>query len=210
MNRFWITFLAFCVLFAAQIDLQAGTKASKQLVITDCHYTLDSALRGTKAPKEILDSITLLDVVYFGFDSKLHRGQILVNKEVAEDVKFLFELMRKERFPIKSTIPIVAFDWDDDKSMEANNTSSFNYRKVAGKNTPSNHSWGRAIDINPFTNPAVYKSGKISPKGAKYIKSAKGAINGKSKILLEMKKRGWEWGGVWTSLKDYQHIQKLR
>lgn len=210
MNRFWITFLAFCVLFATQIVLQSGTKASKQLVITDCNYTLDSALRGTKAPKEILDSLTLLNVVYFGFDSKLHRGQILVNKAVTEDVKFLFELMRKERFPIKSVIPIVAFDWDDDKSMDANNTSSFNYRKVAGKNTPSNHSWGRAIDINPFTNPAVYASGKISPKGAKYMKSAKGAIHSKTTFLIEMKKRGWEWGGDWTSLKDYQHIQKLK
>ncbi|MER3329303.1 MAG: M15 family metallopeptidase, partial [Candidatus Kapaibacterium sp.] len=29
-----------------------------------------------------------------------------------------------------------------------------------------------------------------------------------SRLVKEMKKRGWRWGGDWTSLKDYHHFDK--
>lgn len=46
--------------------------------------------------------------------------------------------------------PIENFKGDDDASMVANNTSAFNCRFITGKTgVYSNHSWGRAIDINP-------------------------------------------------------------
>ena len=54
------------------------------------------------------------------------------------------------------------FDANDDISMENNNTSSFNYRVVAGSSTLSNHALGMAIDINPLYNPYVYtKDGNL-------------------------------------------------
>jgi hypothetical protein len=93
--------------------------------------------------------------------------------------------------------------------MADNNTSAFNYRKVAGKNSLSNHSFGIAIDINPFQNPAIYSDGNISPKGASYDTKKAGTIDEKSFITIEFKKLGWTWGGDWNSLKDYQHFQKV-
>jgi len=55
---------------------------------------------------------------------------------------------------------------------------------------------------------AEFIGGKISPTGAKYDSSAKGAIAGNSALTLEFKKHGWRWGGDWNSLKDYQHFEK--
>ena len=40
-------------------------------------------------------------------------------------------------------------------SMEANNTSAFNYREVIGGGRLSNHAYGRAIDSYTFLNPYI-------------------------------------------------------
>lgn len=175
----------------------------------DSKMTFEEATKGTKAPKEILDSIVLLDVEYYSIDKKVHKGQILVNKAVVEDVKFFFNSLLEEKFPIKQVIPIVKYDWDDEASMSANNSSAFNYRFIAGTTRLSNHSFGRALDINPYFNPVIYKDPpSISPKGAKYIPGNPGVFTAESKIVVEMKKRGWRWGGDWTSLKDNHHFDK--
>ena len=59
--------------------------------------------------------------------------------------------------------------------MVDNNTSAFNYRKIAGSNNLSNHAYGKAIDINPQQNP--YKKEKyISPKNSKYNSKAPGTL----------------------------------
>jgi hypothetical protein len=177
--------------------------------IIDSKMSFAEATKGTKAPKEVLDSITLLDVHYYSTDNKIHQGQILVNKAVAEDVKFFFDFLLKEKFPIKQVIPIVKYKWDDEASMSANNSSAFNYRFVAGTTRLSNHSFGRALDINPYFNPVIYMDPpSISPKGAKYIPGNPGVFTAQSKIVIEMKKHGWRWGGDWHSLKDNHHFDK--
>lgn len=182
---------------------------SKELPITDSNMSFEEATKGTKAPKEILDSIVLLSVNYYSTDSKIHKGQILVNKEVADDVKFFFSFLLEKKFPIKQVIPIVKYKWDDEASMSVNNSSAFNYRFIAGTTRLSNHSFGRAIDINPFFNPVIYTDPpSISPKGAKYIPGNPGVFSGNSEIVIEMKKRGWRWGGDWNSLKDNHHFDK--
>jgi peptidoglycan L-alanyl-D-glutamate endopeptidase CwlK len=185
------------------------TSMSNEEIIVDSDMTLEEALKGSKAPQKILDEQILLNVEYFSFDGKLHRGQLVINKAVKDDIVYVFEMMKKDKFPIAKCIPIVKYGWSDDKSMADNNTSAFNYRKIAGKNKLSNHSYGRAIDFNPVQNPAIYKSGKISPKGAKYDKKAKGTLVDGDPYVSEFKKRGWRWGGDWTSLKDYQHFDKV-
>lgn len=179
------------------------------LTIVDSKMSFEEATKGTKAPKELLDSIVLLDVVYFSTDMKKHQGQILVHKTVEEDVKYFFQMALEEKFPIKQVIPIVSYGWSDDASMSANNSSAFNYRFIAGTTRLSNHSFGKAIDINPYFNPVIYKDPpSTSPKGAKYKPGNPGVFTADSRIVKEMKKRGWRWGGDWTSLKDYHHFDK--
>lgn len=180
-----------------------------QKPIIDSNMTFQEAIKGTSAPKEVIDSLVLLDIDYYSFDNKLHRGQIVVNKAVAEDTKFIFNLMLQNKIPINKMFPMVNYDWDDDKSMEDNNTSAFNYRFVAGTKRLSNHALGRALDINPQLNPVYYSDGKMSPPNGKRDTTKNYTFTEKHIVVKELKKRGWRWGGDWTSLKDYHHFDKL-
>ncbi len=177
-------------------------------IIVDSDLTFEESIRGTQAPDSVIKNLIIIDVEYFSFDKKLHRGQLVIHKSLENDIKEVFQIIKDIKFPIGKVIPIVKYGWSDNLSMEDNNTSSFNYRKVAGKNKLSNHSFGIAIDINPFQNPAVYNDGTISPKGSSYDKKTPGTILKDSIIYNEFIKRGWNWGGEWNSLKDYQHFEK--
>lgn len=177
-------------------------------IIIDSNMTFEEAIKGTKAPQYIINDLMLLDVTYYSYDNKLHKGQLVIAKSIENDITRIFELALKEKFYIEKCIPIVKYNWSDNKSMQDNNTSSFNYRKVSGSKNLSKHSYGLAIDINPKNNPVVYKNGRISPSGAKYITSAKGTLSNKSQITIELKIIGWKWGGDFISFKDYHHFQK--
>jgi hypothetical protein len=177
--------------------------------VIDSKMLFDESIKGTKAPKDIIDSLCLIDVEYYGFDGKLHIGQIVIHKALKDDVLEAFEILKKEKFPVQKVIPIVQYDWSDDESMEQNNTSAFNYRFIAGTQRLSNHAKGRALDINPRQNPVIYNDGKISPKGAKYDKTAPGTLLPESTIVKFLKSRGWRWGGDWTSFKDNHHFDKI-
>ena len=98
--------------------------------------------------------------------------------------------------------------------MQDNNTSAFNFRKIAGTNEWSKHALGMAIDINPLYNPYVYKQGnRIStqPKEA-YIYADREAdcayyIKAGDVCYEAFVSRGFTWGGDWKNPKDYQHFQ---
>jgi hypothetical protein len=177
-------------------------------VIIDAQMTFEEAIAGTNAPQDVTEQLTLVDVEYYSFDGKLHRGQLVINKALAEDIKAIFSKIKKNKFPIEKVIPIVRYGWDDDSSMADNNTSSFCYRNVAGTNRPSNHALARAIDFNPMQNPHIAQNGKHSPKNSKYNKNAKGTIDADCFITKFLLERGWEWGGNYKSIKDYQHFDK--
>jgi hypothetical protein len=91
--------------------------------------------------------------------------------------------------------------------MLDNNTSGFNYRVVKGTTRLSKHSFGRAIDINPWLNPEIINQ-EVLPEGAVYDTQKEGTIAGSSFIVKLFKEKGWEWGGDWVNYKDYQHFQK--
>lgn len=182
-------------------------QTQKNDYIVDARMTASEALTGTPAPKNIAAKMKLIDVTYFGYDEKLHKGQLLVNKNVADEVEKIFAELLKMKFPIAKVIPITVYTWDDEASMYDNNTSSFNYRKVVGKTTLSKHALGYAIDINPRDN-YYKKDGHISPSNGRYDKKNKGTILKNSAVVKLFAKYGWNWGGDWKSLKDYQHFEK--
>ncbi len=180
---------------------------SEDIEIIDSEYNLLQALEGINIPYSIRKDLKLVTVTYYGFDDKLHQGQLVVHKRIAREVKEIFKLIRKIKFPIEKVIPLTEYNWSDEESMKDNNTSSFNYRFISGSRVISMHARGLAIDINPKQNPYV-KNGVITPQGALYNVDAKGTIKTGSKIIKIFKDRGWTWGGDWKSLKDYQHFQK--
>lgn len=183
-------------------------------IVVDSDLSVEDALKQNPdmiAPIEIIKRQKVLEVFYFGFDGEKHRSQIVVDKDLAGDVLGAFELIEKEKFPIKAVIPSSdeKYEWDDDKLMKANVTSGFNYRLIARTGKISNHAFGRAIDINPFQNPFI-KGDYISPFGSSYDSKAKGTIVKNSFLVRYFKSRGWDWGGDWTDRKDYMHFEKPR
>ena len=160
-------------------------------------------------PRHIIERQELVGIDYLGFDRRLHRGQIVIDRELAPDIIELFALMLDRKFPIKSVIPIgdSRFRWDDERSVAANNTSAFNYRLIAGTDKISNHGYGRAIDINPAVNP-YFADGWTSPPWGVYDPAVPGTIVDGDFIVTFLLQRGWKWGGHWEKVKDYQHFEK--
>ena len=74
----------------------------------------------------------------------------------------------------------------------------------------SNHSWGRAIDINPLTNPYIKGDKVLPPEGRQYLDRSQalpGSILADSFIVKRFAQAGWQWGGSWSDRKDYQHFE---
>jgi hypothetical protein len=170
--------------------------------------SLDEALEGCAAPVEIRETLALVDVPYVSFCGSLRQGQLLVHKLLKEDVLTIFKLLAQMKFPIELIESLSTYGWDDESSMIANNTSAFNYRLILETDRLSNHSLGCAIDINPALNPYRSYAGKIYPPNATYDPTVPGTITGGGEVVALFKSMGWEWGGDWTSVIDYQHFQK--
>ena len=179
----------------------------EQGFVIDSDLGFDEAVAGLSIPQSILENLRIVDVYYYGFDDKLHKGQLVVHKDVVLEVIEVFEFIRESGFPIGKVVPISKYGWSDEKSMRENNTSAFNYRYISGTRVISNHAAGLAIDINPALNPYI-KNGISLPEDCVYDTKKPGTISAGSQLVKEFKQRGWKWGGDWKSLKDYQHFEK--
>ncbi len=176
-------------------------------ILIDSKMSLTEAIGNQAVPDYIRKELVLVEVEYYALDEKLHRGQLVIHQSLKEDINEIFGEIKEAKFPIAKVIPVSHYDFSDDKSMEDNNTSSFNYRVIQGSNKLSNHALGRALDINPLFNPLV-KNGEFKPHAAKYDAAVFGTITADSVIVKVFKQRGWSWGGDWKQLKDYQHFEK--
>lgn len=193
---------------------EPGPQVSESIVI-DSDMTEEEAFDGLapECPEEIRQKQKLLTVTYYAFDGKVHQGQLAADADLEEDIRAVFDVALRERFPIHSVIPISDQRfrkygrWDDDLSMAANNTSAFNYRRITGGTRLSNHALGRAIDINPLLNPYI-KGALVLPPGATYDLRAEGTLTADHPVVQEFLRRGWTWGGNWDVPKDYQHFEK--
>lgn len=169
--------------------------------------SLAEALSGKEIPSEIENTLQLIEVEYFSFNSKIERGYLVVHKDLANEIKFIFSKILDLKFPIEKIIPVNKYDWSDDRSMEDNNTSAFNYRIIYGTNRLSKHSYGTAIDINPLLNPYYPADGTVHPKNGKYEPNIPGTLSLDNEVVKLFESMGWEWGGRWKN-KDWQHFEK--
>ena len=181
---------------------------SQDSIIIDCDYSFDEAIQGTKAPQEIVAQLALIDVLYYSMDNKLHKGQILCNKAIADDLKAVFEVIRKERFPVAKVIPVVKYNCDDELSMQANNSYSFCYRNISY----SKHATGMAMDINPMQNPLRWKPQyahrKDKPENAVYNPETPGTFYPDQAIVVKFKEHGFLWGRYFKRNFDDHHFEK--
>ena len=162
------------------------------------------------------DELRYLHLLHYTIDGSIKLGEMICHKDVAKDLINIFRQLYEAKYPIERMQLIDDYNADDITSMNHNNTTCFNYRAVAGSKKLSNHSMGKAVDINPLYNPYVKRradgSYKISPEtGRKYADRSR---NFKYKIDKDdlayrlFTKYGFRWGGNYRSLKDYQHFEK--
>ncbi len=165
-----------------------------------------------------IEDLRTVNVKYYTFDGKINNGDLIVHKNVSNDVVKIFDDLFAIRYPVNKIIPIHYFNSSDFASIEADNTSAFNCRYATGESGWSKHAYGKAIDINPIENPYVFRSGNTSHKNSVFFlkrvhdKNRKNdqavLVNGDEAIKI-FAKYGWGWGGTWNGAKDYQHFYKI-
>ena len=172
------------------------------------------ALGASAQPEGVV--LDTLQVQHVDFQGKTQQGIIICNRAIAQDLREIFAELYRRKYPIECIRPISEYGDDDERSMQANNTSCYCYRPIEGSTKLSNHALGRAIDVNPLYNPCVRrkKDGTllIQPStGKPYVnrnKSFKYKITTKDLCYRLFTQHGFRWGGSWHSLKDYQHFEK--
>lgn len=158
-----------------------------------------------------LSDLRYLKLLYYDFGGRVRRGEMVCNKAIADDLLYIFKELYKAKYPIASIRLIDDFDGDDQRSMEANNTSCFNYRTKTSGTSLSAHARGMAVDVNPLQNPYV-KGEIVEPEAAREY--ADRTVDFPHKITDDdlccklFRSRGFQWGGAWNSVKDYQHFEK--
>ena len=151
-----------------------------------------------------------VELDYVGFDGDMHRGQLVVNQDIVDDVIAIFNDLTRLRYPIEKMRTVEHYRGaEDELSMRDNNTSAFNCR-VLGDGW-SVHAYGRAVDINPLINPYIDASGDLQPiTAARYLDRRRddlGLLHSGDAAVWAFTSRGWRWGGDWHNPIDYQHFE---
>ena len=158
-----------------------------------------------------LDDLRLVSLTYIGFDGAAHRGTLVVNRDATSAIVGAFRRLYAARFPIRRMVPVDAYGGSDFRSIEADNTSSFNCRPATGSSHWSNHAYGRAIDVNTVENPYL-QGGAVQPAaGGAYLDRSDvraGMAADGGPLVAAFAAVGWEWGGRWAGTPDYQHFSK--
>ena len=156
-----------------------------------------------------LRKLRLVRVSIHKFDGSKQQARVIVHRSQAHKIVTVFHKLWRADYPVRRMRLVDAYGADDDRSMNADNTSAFNCRYVAGTTGWSMHAYGKAIDLNPVENPYV-SGGHVSPeKGTKYADRCchRAIINAGDKVVQAFASVGWGWGGSWAgATKDYQHF----
>lgn len=155
-----------------------------------------------------LADLRYLTLAHHTFEGTVVTGELVVHTDVADGVVEVFRALFDAGYPIRTMQLVDDFDASNDASMAADNTSAFNCRPVAGTTTWSEHSYGRAIDLNPVENPWVRGADVQPPAGQPFAArpQAPGVIHPDDVVVQAFAAAGWRWGGDWRSPVDYQHF----
>jgi hypothetical protein len=158
------------------------------------------------------ERLALVRFAYVDFEGREHGdGELVVLDAAADQVLKIFAALKARRFPLQQARLMNAYDGDDDASIEANNTSAFNDRRVIGTNSISMHAYGVAIDINPVQNPSYDRVNGVRvlvPKAGAEHADRKRLRAGMAESVIDVfAAHGFTvWGGRFRDA-DYQHFQ---
>ena len=161
-----------------------------------------------------LDDLRYVHVLHKDIDGKTHSGEIICNVHIAHDVLDIFMKLYEAGYPIEKIRLVDEYDADDETSMRDNNSSCFNFRFISHTTKISKHGLGLAVDINTLYNPYIKEVGGkkiLEPATAEAYtdrtKSFSYKIEPGDLCYKLFTEHGFEWGGEWKSVKDYQHFE---
>lgn len=167
-----------------------------------------------------LEDLRYLKILHYNFDHKIQVGECIVHQKISKDCLEIFTELFKNEYEIQSMYLIDNY-WTGDgsstdtASMNANNSSAFCYRTIAGTSKLSNHALGFAMDINPYQNPYItYRDGMPvyyhtdAQNYADRTQAKPHMITHEDLCYQLFIEHGFTWGGDWKNSKDYQHFEK--
>jgi len=115
-----------------------------------------------------------VQLTYWGFDGRAHTGAVIANADAVPDLVHVFSRLYAARFPIRRLRPIDAYGGNDERSLEADNTSAFNCRYVIGPGPRrwSVHAYGEAIDLTMNLPPLTLAEGSAGAERARWLAAA--------------------------------------
>lgn len=161
------------------------------------------------------DDLRYLQLLHWDGDGRLRLGEMVCNRVIAKQLVDIFRKLYEARYPIERMVLPDVCDADDERQMQANNTSCFCYRQVAGSQKLSKHARGLAVDLNPLYNPYF----RVRADGTRFVQPSTALrycdrrrsfpckITRSDLACRLFRQHGFEWGGDWTTCKDYQHFE---
>ncbi len=156
-----------------------------------------------------LGQLRAIHARHIGFDGRAHDGVLVVHRARAAGVAAVLRELYSAGFPIRRMHPIQRYGGSDTRSINDDNTSAFNCRKVTGGTGWSEHAYGRAIDLNPIENPYVSGGSTSHATSEPFLDRQTvrpGMATNGSVVVRAFGARGWAWGGKWAAPTDYQHF----
>ncbi|MBO4520460.1 MAG: M15 family metallopeptidase [Alphaproteobacteria bacterium] len=204
--------------FALLLFVSDATAENNDFYIQPLSDALKKRITGISfpyTPAEIsYDDLVDIHVLHYDFNNRVQKGRLICNKKIGQKVLAVFQKLYDNAYQIEKIRLIDDYKGDDDASMRDNNTSCFNYRKIAGSNKLSNHSLGLAVDINPLYNPYIKRTKsktvvfpEIAADYADRTKPFPHKIDKNDLAYKAFTEQGFFWGGSWISVKDYQHFE---
>lgn len=209
------------ILIAAGVFFPFVSEAAENaFFIRPINEDLKQKITGISFPKSeekaqiSYDDLAYIHVLHYDFNGQIRDGHLICNKKIAPKIAAVFQELYENAYPIEKIRLIDEYSGNDSKSMKDNNTSCLNYRKIAGTNKLSNHSFGLAVDINPLYNPYVKTTRNktiVFPDNATVYadrtKTFDHKIDQNDLAYRVFTKHGFIWGGGWINVKDYQHFE---
>ena len=159
-----------------------------------------------------LSDLRVLTVTHWGFDGRVHTGQLVANQDAVPKLERVFRRLYELRFPIRDMRLSDAYA----RSQPSDVSDAFECRQAVpspctggtGTGHWSEHAYGEAIDLNPVENPYVGCGMTRDAVSRPYLDRSrlrKGMVT--AAVVAAFQSVGWGWGGAWSgSTKDYMHF----
>lgn len=204
-----------------QVTVSTENMENEEIIEESFYYTeitdeIKDRIVGKSYPSDVknakigFEELNYLHILYYDFENEVQEGEIICNKAIRDDLLEVFQELYEAKYQLCSVRLVDDFDANDEMSMEANNTSCFNYREIRDTGVLSRHGLGLAIDINPLNNPCVIGDSYEPLTAGEFVDRSKDfdhKIDEDDLAYKLLTEHGFFWGGNWKSVKDYQHFE---